>query len=211
MQETKTIRNYEYAMNYRDDMEIVVVHLILFILLNIILSYLFINNNTSSYILYSIWFSPISAFLLFYINKCHKFNLTKIIISIINRIFFKFDNKYANLILDRIYLYNNNDSQLYQSKVSKLLEYMQSPYANQEILNDIKELDNKTILLIDEDMKNPSNGQHLSKACFDLIYLEIGDIEKKVNISKEEYQQKQEKLEQQKEHLEQFLENLKKS
>lgn len=54
MQETKTIRNYEYAMNYRDDMEIVVVHLILFILLNIILSYLFINNNTSSYILYSI-------------------------------------------------------------------------------------------------------------------------------------------------------------
>ena len=210
MQETKTIRNYENAMDYRDDMEIVVVNLILFILLNIILSYLF-TNNTSSYILYSVWFSPISAFLLFYINKCHKFNLTKIIISFINRIFFKFDNKYANLILDRIYLYNNNDSQLYKSKISKLLEYMQSPYANQEILNDIKELDNKIILLIDEDVKNKNNKTHISKACFDIIYSEISDIEKKFDISKEEYQQEQEKLEQQqKEHLKSFLENLKK-
>lgn len=193
-------------------MQRMIVHLILFILLNIILSYLFINNNhKSSYILDSIWFSPISAFLLFCINKCRNFNLTTIIISFINRIFFKFDNKYANLILDTIFVYNNNDSQLYKSKVSKLLKHMQSPYANQETLNDIKELDNKIILLIDEDMKNKSNETHISKACFDIIYSEISDIEKKFDISKEEYQQEQEKLEQkQKEHLEKFLENLNK-
>lgn len=188
-----------------------IVHLILFILLNIILSYLFTHNTSSYYISDSILFSPISAFLLFCINKCQKFNLTTIIISFINKIFFKIDNKYANLILDTICLYNNNDTQLYKSKLSKLLKQTQSPYVNQEMLHEIKELDNKIILLIDEDMKNKINETHISKACFDIIYSEISDIQKKFDITKEEYQQEQEKIEQQqKEHLEKFLENLKK-
>ena len=210
MQETKTIRNYKYALDYEDGATKLYFYSLTPVFLSAILS-CFLEYGNHSAAENVIIFYPTVTLLFFVVDKLLKFCIRKHIISLINRIYFKFDNKYANIMLKAACSYDNYN-RIYQNDISKLISDMKSPYCNQEMMNDIKELDNKIILLIDEDMKqNQYNKEYISRPCFYIIRNEVDKVNRKFSSFSGEYYKEQEKVEQQREeHLKSFLENLKK-
>ena len=196
--DTKTIRNYTNAFNYRDAESAMMIC----ISLTIMSIYVFMldleKNNIYEFI--SLLFGLYS---LVTIYRLLKLNLVIKFIKMLNRTFFKIDNQYTKLILDAAFVYDYNVT--VQNAMRQLTKHISSPYFNKEMAEKVMMLDNCITMLIDEDLKN--NPKQISKSCYDMIYNETKQLAEKFVSFKNQYEEQQELLK--KEHEEHLVETLK--
>lgn len=199
--DTKAIRNYTNAFNYRDAESAMMIC----ISLTIMSIYVFMldleKNNIYDFI--SLLFGLYS---LVTIYRLLKLNLVIKFIKMLNRTFFKIDNQYTKLILDAAFVYDYNVT--VQNAMRQLTKHISSPYFNKKMAEEVMMLDNCITMLIDEDLKN--NPKQISKSCYDMIYSETKQLSEKFVSFKNQYETQQELLKKEHEtHLEETLKKYK--
>lgn len=206
--DTKVIRNYTNAFNYRDaEQGVLFFGCILIPLISMIMFMnvfdLEKNNFYEAIKSIKLWLCLLFGYVsLVTIYGLLKLNFIQKFVKFLNRIFFKIDNQYAKLIIDAAFIYDYNLT--VQNAMRQLIKHISSPYFNQEMADEVMVLDNCTTMLIDEDLKN--NPKQISKSCYDMIYNETKQLDEKFNLFKNQYNMQQELLRKQHaEHLEDTL------
>ena len=207
--DTKTIRSYTNAFNYRDaDQGVLFFGCILIPLISMIMFMnvfdLEKNNFYEAIKSIKLWLCLLFGYVsLVTIYGLLKLNFIQKFVKFLNRIFFKIDNQYAKLIIDAAFVYDYNLT--VQNAMRQLIKHISSPYFNQEMADKVMVLDNCITMLIDEDLKN--NPKQISKSYYDMIYNETKQLAEKFVSFKNQYETQQELL--RKKHEKHLAETLK--
>lgn len=194
--DTKVIRNYTNAFNYRDAEQGVLFFGCILIPLISMIVFMNVFDLEKNNFYEAIKSIKLWLFLLFgYVSLVTIYGLLKLnfiqkFVKFLNRIFFKIDNQYAKLIIDAAFIYDYNLT--VQNAMRQLIKHISSPYFNQEMEDEVMVLDNCITMLIDEDLKN--NPKQISKSCYDMIYNETKQLDEKFNLFKNQYNMQQELL-----------------
>lgn len=206
--DTKTIRSYTNAFNYRDTEQGVLFFGCILIPLISMIMFMNVfdlekNNFYEAIKSIKLWLCLLFGYVsLVTIYGLLKLNFIQKFVKFLNRIFFKIDNQYAKLILDAAFVYDYNLT--VQNAMRQLIKHIYSPHFNQEMAEEVMMLDNCITMLIDEDLKN--NPKQISKSCYDMIYNETKQLNEKFNSLKNQYEMQQELLRKQHaDHLEDTL------
>ena len=207
-EKTKTIRDYEYALNYKNQIMTIFFYMLLPIIPTLVFMILEIfgiykdKNGIST----GLSISFLAVILMGVISYLLKLGFSEKGMKFINKKIYKIDNQYADFLLDAAYRYDERNK-TYQLRISDLKKHISSPYFTQEMLEDVIKFDKNTMLLIDIDIQR-SEYYHISQACFEVIQSELSKLVVKFEKIESQYkQQKDEENQQIKENLLQFLKN----